>query len=107
MGGNVSDPGVGLADAIAAVRSDLIAAQRDGLAKDLTFGVGKVTVELGGEIRTTAGGGAGVKFWVVTVDAKGEHSSNVTHKITVELSPQKSDGTPWKVAGSVSKPPSS
>jgi hypothetical protein len=104
---NLSEPGVGLAEAIGAVRSDLIAAQREGLGKDLTFGVGKVTVELGGEIRTAAGGRAGVKFWVVMVDAKGERSSNVTHKITVELSPQKPDGTPWKVAGSVSKPPSS
>ena len=87
----VSEPGVGLAEAIDAVRAELLAAQRSGRAEALRFSVGKVVVELGGELKTTGGGGAGVKFWVVSVDTKGERSSSATHKVSVELIPTDKD----------------
>jgi hypothetical protein len=87
----MSDPGVGLATAIDAVRDELIAAQEAGRDDPLRFSVGKVVIELSGELKTTGGAGAGVKFLVVNVDAKGERSSSASHKVTVELVPTDKD----------------
>lgn len=84
---SVADPGVGLAEAIDAVRAELMAAQQASRSQALRFSVGKVVVELGGELKHTGGAGTGVKFWVVNVDAKGERSSSATHKVSVELIP--------------------
>lgn len=92
------DPGVGLAAAIEAVRQELAQAQAAGQQQSPRFTVGKVVVELGGELKTTGGGGAGVKFWVVNVDAKGERSAAATHKVSVELIPHGLDGAPIDVA---------
>lgn len=93
----MGDPGVGLATAIEAVREQLIAAQAESDSKGLSFTVGKVVVELAGELRTTGGTGVGVKFWVVNIDAKGERSSAATHKVSVELIPVGPGGTSWSV----------
>ena len=101
----MAEAGVGLAEAIGAVREELIAAQLAGRGKDVTFSVGKVVIELAGEIKTTGGVGGGVKFWVVSVDAKGERSSSATHKVSVELTPQGSDGSSLRVHGDVAAPP--
>jgi hypothetical protein len=80
-----------LAEAIEAVRTELLEAQQTGRLEALRFSVGKVVVELGGELKTTGGVGAGVKFWVVSVDAKGERSSAATHRVSVELIPTDKD----------------
>ena len=49
-------------------------------------------------LKTTGGVGAGVKFWVVNVDAKGERSAAATHKVSVELIPIGKDGASFDVA---------
>lgn len=100
----MSEPGVALAEAIAAVRAELVQAQQHGRGEALSFTVGKVVIELTGEIKTTGGGAAGVKFWVVSVDAKGERSAAAAHKVTVELIPHGPDGS-WDVKGGASAPP--
>ncbi len=100
---------VELSDAINAVRQQLVAAQLDGrrtvAGQVLTFGVGKVSLEFTGEMRTTGGGSGGVKFWVITADAKAERSASSGHKITIELSPQTPDGAAYRVSGGVDSPP--
>src|SRR4051812_44373521 len=77
-GGFMADDGlVELADAIGVVREQLVAAQTAGLqsaAQSLTFVVGKVTMEFAGEVKKTVGGSGGVKFWVVTAEAKAEQA---------------------------------
>ncbi|SDH91815.1 hypothetical protein SAMN05192558_103313 [Actinokineospora alba] len=107
MGGNGVDEstGVDLASAIEAVRAGLVEAQRAGQGKPLSFAVGKVEIEFGGEVKTVVGGGGGVKFWVVSVDGKGERSSAATHKVRVELTPQDAEGRSWRVAGNTNAPP--
>ncbi len=100
----MDEPGVELATAIAAVRAELIQSQREGQGEPLSFTVGKVVVELGGEIRTSGSGGAGAKFWVVSVDAKGQRSAATTHRVTVELIPEGADESSWKVKGGSSAP---
>ena len=47
----------------------------------------------------------GVKFWVVTAEAKAERSSGAAHKVTIELIPQTSDGKSFLVADGVDAPP--
>jgi len=100
----MAEPGVGLAEAIEAVRSELIAAQQQGHGKPISFTVGKVVVELHGEIKTSGGGGAGAKFWVLNVDAKAERSATSTHKVTVELLPKGKEGLSVEVHGESAGP---
>ena len=98
-----------LSEAIEAVREQLIKAQgagrRSGTAGELTFVVGKVSVEFAGEVSKTVGVGGGVKFWVVNADAKGERASGASQKVTVELIPQSPDGTSYQVSDGVNAPP--
>lgn len=95
-----------LAAAIDALRGQLLAAQKAGEGKSVSFGVGKVEVEFTVEAKTTDGGGVGVKFWVLNANTKIDHSSRATHKVMVELIPTGADGQRLKVAGgSVTGPP--
>jgi hypothetical protein len=71
----------------------------------LTFGVGKVVLEFAGEVKTVAGGSGGVKFWVLTAEAKAERTHGAVHKVTVELLPQNPDGTQYVVNDYVDAPP--
>jgi hypothetical protein len=102
---------VELSDAIGVVREQLIAAQAAGrrtvAGQVLTFAVGKVSIEFSGEVKKTGGGSGGVKFWVVTAEAKAERSSAAFHKVTVELIPLTRDGESFKVADGVAAPPPS
>lgn len=98
-----------LADAIGLVREQLVIAQLKGrrvvAGKVATFAVGKVVLEFTGEIKRTAGGSGGVKFWVVTADAKAEQVRGAGHKVSIELIPQGRDGETFIVTGSVDAPP--
>ncbi|MCY7340625.1 MAG: hypothetical protein LH603_01850 [Pseudonocardia sp.] len=100
---------VELSDAIGVVREQLISAQTAGrrvvAGRVLTFVVGKVSIEFSGEVKKVHGAGGGVKFWVVTADAKAERSTGATHKVTVELIPQACDGGSFIVADDVDAPP--
>jgi hypothetical protein len=104
------DRPVELTDAIAAVRQQLVAAQLAGrqvvAGRVLTFAVGKVELELTGEIRWVAGGSAGAKFWVLSADTNAERSSGHVHKIKVELIPEGPDGDTFRVSGELDAPPS-
>ena len=111
MGGSsVGEDGlVELSDAIGVVREQLVAAQRAGrrvvAGRVLTFGVGKVSVEFTGEMKTTVGGTGGVKFWVLSADAKAERASGVGHKVTIELIPHGPDGEGFEIAADLDAPP--
>jgi hypothetical protein len=72
--------------------------------QSLAFAVGKVSIEFAGEVKRVAGGSGGVKFWVVTADAKGERTRSASHKVTVELVPQTSQGAPFIVADEADAP---
>jgi len=100
---------VELSDAIAVVREQLITAQIMGrrvvAGPVLTFAVGKVSIEFSGEVKKVDGVGGGVKFWVVTADAKVERSTGAAHRVTVELIPQTAEGASFVVADDVDAPP--
>jgi len=102
---------VELSDAIEVVREQLVTAQLAGgravAGRKLTFAVGKVSIEFSGEVKRVGGAGGGVKFWVLTADAKAERSTSAAHKVTVELIPQTPDGASFVVADDVDAPPAS
>ena len=69
---------------IGLVRQQLVAAQLEGrrvvAGKVATFAVGKVTLELTGEVKKTIGGSGEAKFWALTANAEAERTSGVrTH----------------------------
>lgn len=101
---------VELAEAIDAVRAQLVAAQKLGLdsaAGDaLRFAVGKVSIQFSGEVSTTGGGSGGVKFWVVAAEAKAERTSGASHTVTVELIPQTPQGASFVVSDNLDALPS-
>jgi hypothetical protein len=70
-----------------------------------TFAVGKVVLEFTGEIKKTAGESGGVKFWVVTADAKAERVRGAGQKVSIELLPQGKDGETLVISGGVDAPP--
>ena len=88
---------VELSDAIGVVREQLIAVQVAGrravAGQVLTFAVGKVSIEFSGEVKKTGGGSGGLKFWVVTAEAKAERSSAASQKVTIELIPLPGTGS--------------
>jgi hypothetical protein len=84
-----------------------LAGQRVVAGRVLTFVVGKVSIEFSGEVKRTAEGGGGVKFWVVTADAKVGRSTGAAHKVTIELIPQTPEGKSFIVTEDTDTPPPS
>ncbi|MDF3145994.1 MULTISPECIES: trypco2 family protein [unclassified Streptomyces] len=78
--------GLGLADMITALRTELEDAQRRATAESLRFGITDVEVEATVQIMRNTAGRAGVQFWVV--QAGGEHARGnaTTHRIKLNLS---------------------
>ncbi|ONH21847.1 hypothetical protein BL253_37635 [Pseudofrankia asymbiotica] len=83
----VSEPWVGLAEAIGAIRAELIAAQVAGVGSPIRFAAEPIELELGVEVRTGGKADAGVRIGVVSIGAGGERSSAASHRLTVRLAP--------------------
>jgi hypothetical protein len=94
-------PGIGLDDAIEALRADLITAMEKGAGKPIQFPVEKMTVELDVVATKSLDGKAGFKVPIVEVELGGGGGwrRENTQKVTVEFgSPVDQDGRPVKVA---------
>ena len=94
-------PGIGLDDAIEALRADLIAAMEKGAGKPVQFPVAKMTVELDVVATRSVDGKAGFKvpFVEVELGGGGGWRREDTQKVTVEFgSPVDQDGRPVKVS---------
>lgn len=83
--------GVPLADAIEALRAELVVALRKGWTEEVRFALGPIELEFQVEVSREAGGKAGVKFWVVELGGQGSRSSGSRHTVRVSLSPVMSD----------------
>ncbi|WP_100864815.1 trypco2 family protein [Streptomyces sp. 3211.6] len=88
-----------LADAVAAVRDELLEAAARGAGENLQFKVGPVEMEFAVEVRVDAKAKAGFKAWVVTAGAEGTAARGRTHKVKLTLTPQNADGTDLMVHG--------
>ena len=78
--------GVPLADFVGALRSELLAAQREA-APGLPLEVGPVTVEFTIMTRKEGEGRAGVRFWVVDAGVGGSRATESTQRVTMQLKP--------------------
>ena len=86
-GSMVEPPQIPLANAIRAIRAEVVDAVRASDGEELRFALGVVELELQVEAVSEAGGEAGVKFWVVSAGAKGNRKSGSTHTLRVSLTP--------------------
>lgn len=76
-----------LAAAVRALRAELLDAVRAAEGERLRFALGPIELEL--QVQTTCEGSleTGIKFWLVSVGAKGARSSGATHTVRLSLTP--------------------
>ena len=98
--------GLGLAEAIEALRDDLLKARAEGATSDIQLPVESMTVELAVTATRTREGKAGFKVPFVPVQAGvgGSRERGTGQKVTVVFSgPVDRDGNPVKVAQATSE----
>jgi len=85
-------PWVGLADAVRGVRAELELALTDGADSEVRFQAGPVELEFAVDVRKDAAGGAGVKVWVISLDAKAGLATTNVHRMKLTLQPRSRRG---------------
>lgn len=85
---------IGLREAIAALRGELIESIVAAQGERLRFEVGEVVMEFQVEVEQSVEGKGGIKFWVVEMGGGGSNKDKATHKVTVPLRPVRADGKP-------------
>jgi hypothetical protein len=99
-------PEIALADAIAAVRRDLVIAQAEGAREEVRFAVGSVDMEFAVDIRREAGGEASVKVLsLLSLGGKASTGRTATTRIKVTLAALTSTGSPLQVGSDHSERP--
>jgi hypothetical protein len=94
----VPEDWVPLAGLIRVLRSELSVAHGEGEGADISFAVGPIELDLDIGVTKEGGGDAGIRFWVVSLGAKGSYQKVQTQHIKLTLIPQLPDGTDLKVA---------
>jgi hypothetical protein len=98
-----ADPvGLGLAEAIGQVRTELEQAIKDGENSAVAFRAGPVDLEFEVAFANTGGIEGGFQLSVLSFGAKRERSSTATHRIRVALTPVDRQGQD-KLIGDVGK----
>ncbi|MFJ8441531.1 trypco2 family protein [Kitasatospora griseola] len=77
-----------LADAIEAIRLELLDASERGRGQTIKFEVGPVTLDFTVELKRDARAKGGVKAWVLSADAEAGLAHTRTHKVSVTLTPK-------------------
>ncbi|WP_242911434.1 trypco2 family protein [Actinomadura terrae] len=94
---------IGLAEAVKAIRDDLVRAEREGADADIRFTVGPIEVAFDVALTREAGANGKVKVWVVEAGASGKVSQTSTHRVAFTLTPTR-DGRPVEVGDLLSTP---
>ncbi|WP_280361500.1 trypco2 family protein [Nocardia wallacei] len=84
-----------LADAVAAVREELLHATARGMGQQVEFLVGPIQLEFAVELRRDAKAKAGFKVWVVSGGIDGGLSRTRAHRVSVTLTPSGPGGDVW------------
>jgi hypothetical protein len=77
-----------LADAIEAIRGQLVAAAERGAGSGLAFEVGDIQLEFGVQLTHDRTAEGGVKAWVLTGGYKSEQTRAETQRVCVTLKPK-------------------
>ena len=82
-----------LADAVAAVREELLDAARRGTGQEIAFVVGPMEMEFAVELRADARAKVGFKAWVLaSAEVEAGVARGRTHRVMVTLTPKRGDG---------------
>jgi hypothetical protein len=87
-----------LADAIGLLRDQVVEAQQRAEGHPLRFVMGEITVELEVELERSRELGGGLRFGVVSADARGGRSNRSVHHVTVTLTPRLGDGADVEIS---------
>ncbi|MFE9426354.1 trypco2 family protein [Kitasatospora sp. NPDC006697] len=98
--GGDSDVDIELADAVAAVRDELLKAQSRGASSDLGFEVGPIEMEFEVELRADAKAAGKFRVWAVSAEAEAGVSRGRTHRVSFTLTPKLRDGGELLIHGS-------
>ncbi len=85
---------IGLQEAIAALRAELIESVIASRGERLRFQVGEIAMEFQIEVERSTEAKGGFKFWVVEFGAGGAVKDKVGHKVVIPLKPVGADGKP-------------
>ncbi|MGW4381453.1 trypco2 family protein [Kitasatospora sp. NPDC004531] len=80
-----------LADAIEAIRLELLNASERGRGQAIQFEVGPVTLDFTVELKRDARAKGGIKAWVLSADAEAGAALTRTHKVSVTLTPRNAE----------------
>ncbi|QDN87735.1 MULTISPECIES: trypco2 family protein [unclassified Streptomyces] len=90
--------GIELADAVQAIRDQLLSASIRASGQDVRFEVGDIHMEFTVELRSEAKAGAKIRAWVVDAGVEGSLSNARTHKVSFTLTPKDArTGGSWQV----------
>ncbi|WP_236047901.1 trypco2 family protein [Streptacidiphilus fuscans] len=84
---NPEDP-IDLADAITAIRDQLVDAAGRGAGADIGFEVGPIELEFTVALKRDARAKGGVRAWVFSVDGEVGEAYDRTHRVAVTLTPK-------------------
>ena len=85
---------IGLQEAIAALRSELIESVVASQQERLRFEVGEITMEFQIEVERSAEATGGIRFWVVELGGGEAFKNKDVHKVVIPLKPIRTDGRP-------------
>ncbi|WP_432523004.1 trypco2 family protein [Kineococcus sp. SYSU DK006] len=89
-----------LADAVAAIRDELLTAAGRAAGQEIAFAVGPIEMEFGVELRADAKVKAGFKAWVLaSIEGEAGVGRTGTHRVTVTLTPKRADGGDLLISG--------
>ena len=78
---------ISVGEAIEALRQDLTDALQAGHEQKVRFRLGPVELEFEVDVERQGGASGGIKFWVVSAEAKGQLTNKTRHRIKLALQP--------------------
>lgn len=85
--GNGLPGGVGLAEAIEALRAELVQAMASAPVEGVRFRPGPVELTVEAALTKNVGGKAGIKWWLIEAGGEASRESVVTQTLTITLQP--------------------
>lgn len=85
---------IGIQEAIAALREELIESVIASQGEQLRFEVGEIMMEFQIELERSVEAQGGIKFWVVELGAGETVKDKNVHKIVIPFKPVRMDGKP-------------
>ncbi len=86
-----------LAEAVEAVRSELMRTKELGAGSPMAFEVGPVEMQFTVVLTREGKTNAGVKVWVLEAGASGTLTGQRTHQVKITLHPKRPDGQPERI----------